>query len=404
MMFLEYAIWGAWFVVLGQYLNTLNFTGKQIGSIYATMSLGGIISPIFFGAVADRYIPAQYVMGICHILGALLLFTMAQIRKPWPFFWVTLAYAMAYAPTMALSNAVAFAHIPDAQRDFPTIRVLGTIGWIAANLFLKVLLKPGESVNNRPLLLAAVLSAGLGFYSFFLPETKPNPEASALPFLDALALFKEPSFAVFFTISFLITIALAFYYSFTSLYLEQRVRVRPDNVGPLMTIGQWMEIFFLAGIPWIIMTQGGSDWQLEMKFGLGWFLDQFGMKAILIMGMAAWAIRYGIFALSRPFPLVILGLALHGICFDFFFAAGFIHIEKSAPAFRSSGQALYETLTFGLGMYLGTEASGWVNQWFTREVLDPATGNKERQTNWTYFWLVPCIGVIICLALFVILF
>lgn len=383
--FLEFAIWGAWFVVLGQYLFALKFSGKQIGSIYATMSLGSIFSPMLVAALADSYIASEQVMGVLHLAGAGLLFWMAHILTPRKFYWVTLAYALVYGPTMAIANAIVFANVPDAARDFPTIRVLGTIGWIAANLSLKFLLKPDQPVNNRPLLLAAGLSAILGVYSFFLPHTPPDANARPFPFLDALKLFNEPSFAVFFTIAFVITIALAFYYSFTSLYLEQQVRVRPDNVGPLMTIGQWMEIIFLLALPW--------------------FLKSMDIKWVMVIGMAAWGLRYGIFALGRPFGLIVLGLALHGICFDFFFAAGMIHVEKSSPeGIRNSAQALFLTLTYGLGMYLGTEASGWVNQWCTTETLDPETQQKVRVTDWTKFWLVPCIGVIVSLVLFVVLF
>lgn len=385
MNFLEFAVWGAWFVVLGQYLNALNFTGRQIGSIYATMSLGSIFSPIFFGAVADRYFASEWVMAVLHLAGAGLLYWMAHIRQPRKFYWVTLAYALVYSPTLSISNAIIFANIPDAARDFPTIRVLGTIGWIAANLILLVLLKPGAPVNNRPLLLAALLSAGLGLFSLFLPHTPPSEKASPFPFLDALKLLEQTNFAVFFGISFLITIALAFYYSFTSLFLEQRVGVQPGNVGPLMTIGQWMEIVFLLALPW--------------------FLATFGMRWVLVMGMAAWGLRYAIFTVGRPFPLVLLGLALHGICFDFFFAAGFIYVEQTAPAeIRNSGQALFGALTYGLGMYLGTEASGWINQMFTREAIDPATGKTVKVTDWAKFWLVPCVGVLVSLALFLILF
>jgi nucleoside transporter len=405
MNFLQFAIWGAWFVVLGQYLHALKFTGKQIGSIYATMSLGSILTPVFIGGVADRYFASQWLMVILHLVGACLLLWMAHIRTFGKFYIVALIYALVYSPTLSLSNGIIFAHIEDRTRDFPTIRVLGTIGWIAANLSLKVLLKPGEPVNNRPLLLAAVLSGILGLFSFFLPDTPPSAQASMFPFVDALKLLGESSFAVFFTISFLITIALAFYYSFTSLFLEQKVHVRPGNVGPLMTIGQWMEIFFLAGFPWITALSLTQWPEIGLYFGLEWFLKSLGMKWVLVLGMAAWGIRYGIFALGRPFPLIVLGLALHGICFDFFFAAGFIYVDQTAPeAIRQSGQALFGALTYGLGMYLGTEASGWVNQWCTKEVLDSSTQQKVMVTDWTKFWLVPCIGVVISLAFFVLLF
>ncbi len=385
MNFLEYAVWGAWFVVLGQYLNSLKFTGKQIGSIYATMSLGAIFSPMIVGAVADRYFAGEYVMAVSHLIGAGLLFAMAGARTPGKFYVLALIYALVYSPTMSVSNAVIFANIPDGQRDFPTIRVLGTIGWIAANLSLKWILKPGEPVNNRPLLLASALSAVLGAFSLLLPHTPPSNKAEMFPFVEAIKLLNDKSFAVFFGISFLITIALAFYYSFTSLYLEQKIKVQPGNVGPLMTIGQWSEIVFLLALPW--------------------FLETFGMKAVLVVGMAAWGIRYAIFSAGGPFPLIVLGLALHGICFDFFFAAGFIYVDKTAPEeIRNSGQALFGSLTYGLGMYLGTEASGWINHYLTREIQDPATSHIVRVTDWRKFWMIPCLGVIISLALFLLLF
>jgi nucleoside transporter len=385
MNFLQFAIWGAWFVVLGQYLNALKFTGKQIGSIYATMSLGSIVTPIIVGAVADKYFPSEHVMAVSHIAGALLLFALAQVKTPGKFYLIALLYALVYSPTLSVSNAIIFTHIPDPQRDFTTIRVLGTIGWIAANLFLKVLLKPGEPVNNRPILLASALSALLGFYSFVLPHTPPKATTDLFPFRAALDLLNDQSFAVFFGISFLITIALAFYYGFTSLYLEQQIKVRPGNVGPLMTIGQWSEIIFLLSLPW--------------------FLDHLGMKGVFVVGMAAWGVRYAIFSAGGPFPLILLGLALHGICFDFFFAAGFIYVDKTAPReIVNSGQALFGSLTYGLGMYLGTEASGWVNHLFTRETTDPATGEIVRSTDWRKFWLLPCLGVLLSLALFAGLF
>src|SRR5262249_19795288 len=192
-----------------------------------------------------------------------------------------------------------------------------------------------QPVNNRPILLAASLSLVLGVFSFFLPHTPPKAAKSEIPFLKAIDLLQDPSFAVFFGVSFLITIALAFYYSFTALYLESEIKVRPENVGPTMTIGQWVEIIFMFTLPW--------------------FLKELGMKWVLALGMAAWGLRYALFALRGPFPLILLGIALHGICFDFFFAAGFIHVQNTAPPeILASGQSLFWVLTYGLGMWLCT--------------------------------------------------
>jgi MFS family permease len=535
--FLQFAVWGAWYVVLGNYLNSLQFSRKEIGRVYATIPLGAIISPLFVGAIADRYFASEQLMGALHIVGGLLLAWLAYIRTPSLFFWVTFVYALVYTPTLSLSNAVVFANVPSSL-DFPAIRVLGTIGWIAAGLSLRLFIKPGQQVNNRPLLLGAVLSMVLGVYSFFLPHTPPLASGSgaeanavmgvtleltdggngytsaptlqikggggtgasakaevqdgkvtkvemtdpgrgytsvpevtvtgagsgakikpslqivavevlnggsgyqatkmisvigegggaalkaklsdkgavtaidlekdvktgaplggsgfkeppklkfpepAIPFLDALELLKTASGAVFFGVSCLISIALAFYYAFTAVYLEQALGVKPQNVGPLMTIGQWVEIFFMLS--------------------LGWFVGHWGMRNVLIIGMAAWAIRYGIFAAVPPLGLAIIGVALHGICFDFFLAAGMMHTANIASAeIRASAQSLFGVMTYGVGMYLGSEIGGRLNQHYTRDVVDPQTGQTTKVTDWRRFWLVPCIGAFVCLVLFVIFF
>ena len=222
----------------------------------------------------------------------------------------------------------------------------------------------------------------LGVFSFWLPHTPPHEDAS--PF-DAFALLIDPSFAVFFGVSFLIAMAASFYFGFVAIFLEKKVGVRSDNVGPLTTIGQWVE--------------------LGVMFTVGWSLDHLGMKWVLAIGMAAWGVRFGFFALGKPLLLVALGVAMHGLCFDYFFAAGFIHVDQAAPkAIAASAQGLFGVVTYGLGMYLGTEASGWLNQRLTREVVNPATGTSERITDWRTFWLIPAVTILIAVALFVVLF
>jgi nucleoside transporter len=385
MMFLEFAIWGAWYVVLGNYLNVLGFSRKDIGRIYSTMPIGAIIAPMFIGAIADRYFAAEHVMAVSHLIGGCLLLWMARIRTPREFFWVSLAYAIAYSPTLSLVNTIVFRNVPDTNQ-FPELRVLGTIGWIVAGMSLRLLIKPGQPMNNRPILLAAVLSFVLGGLSFALPHTPPTPDASGeIPFLKAMEMFNDRAAAIFFVGSLIIAMAMAIYFAFAALYLEQGVKVKPENVGPVMTIGQWVEIFFLIT--------------------LSWFIREWGMKVVLLIGMAAWATRFGIFAARPPFPLIAVAVGLHGICFDFFFAAGMIHTQNIAPAgITASAQSLYGVLVYGLGMWLGTEGSGWLNQYFTRETIDPATGQVTRETNWTKFWLVPFIAVTIALVAFLILF
>lgn len=376
MMLLEFAVWGAWFVVLGQYLGKgLGFTGTQIGSIYGTMALGAIFSMMVAGQLADRLMASEYLMAIFHLAGAGLLYAMSQVHSFGGLWWTAFAYALVYNPTLALSNAIAFANVPDSTRDFPSLRVLGTIGWIAASSAVDFLLPAGSDATNRPLLLAAGLSAGLGVFSFFLPHTPPSgKKGGGIPFVRALGLLRDPGFAVFFGLSFAITIALAFYYGFANVYLGD---VGVQKIAATMSLGQWSEIGFMLCLPFA--------------------LKRFGMKWVLAIGMTAWAVRYGCFALASggsPFALILLGVALHGVCFDFFLAAGFIHTDNKAPAsIRGSAQALFTFLVYGVGMWIGNELSG--------RVVDHFTVDKVR--NWKAIWMVPSAGAAFCLVLFLLL-
>jgi nucleoside transporter len=388
--------------------KTLNFSGAWRGGIYGTMALGTIFAPMIVGQIADRYFASEKLMGVLHLVGAGLLVAMAQMTEPLPFFVVALLYALVYSPTLVLSNSITFAHVPDGARDFPSIRVMGTIGWIVANLIVGSFLtfyiaKPDET--NWPLWLAAGLSLVLGVHSFFLPHTPPAGKAGdAFPALRAVELLRSPSFAVFFGVSFVITIVLAFYYGFTGNYLNDAILqgkpgaldlVLGDRTYPLalsvatiMTLGQFAEMILLPFLPF--------------------FLKRFGMKWVLAIGMAAWGVRYLLFSLgARPLDdpwavapwVVVLSLALHGVCFDFFFAAGFIHVDNEAPReIRASGQALFTFLTYGLGMWLGNVISGYVVDFYT-------SGPKEKPVfDWFWIWLWPSIGVLLSLAVFVIFF
>lgn len=378
MMFLQFAVWGAWFVVLGNYLGHLKFSNTHIGTMYSLMPLGAIFSTLFVGQIADRYFSSERLMAVLHLAGAGLLYAMAQVQNPdhyMTLIGLTFVYSLLYNPTLALSNSIAFSHIPSGERDFPGIRVLGTIGWIAVGLIVGQVLSTPEKPayhTNLPLLLAAGLSAALGLFSFALPHTPPTGKAGdAIPFIKALGLLKEPSFAVFFGVSFIITIVLAFYYSFTGKFLETGAGVK--DVASTMSIGQFAEMLLLPFLPW--------------------FLKRFGMKSVLALGMLCWGVRYLMFAAGSPFALVLIGVALHGICFDFFFAAGFIHVDNTAPKdIRASGQALFSFLTYGVGMYLGSVLSGYVAEAYT---------NKETGvTDWQGFWIVPAAGVIASLLIF----
>lgn len=395
MMFLQFAIWGAWFVVFYPYLVGKGFTDEQAGALIGNMALGAIISTLVAGYIADRFISSEKLMAVCHLLGAGLLYWMAKIQNPdefWLLFGVSLVYALLYNPTLALVNSISFTHIPDATRDFPGIRVLGTLGWIAVGFLIDFLFisesvgadgtvtEIPASASNGPLLMAAILSGVLGVYSFFLPHTPPSGKPTdAIPFVKALGLFRDFSFAVFFTVSFIITIVLAFYYASTSNFLEKAAGV--TRTGSTMLIGQVAELLLLPLLPI--------------------FLWRMGMKWVLALGMLCWGIRYALFSQGGPdgFPyaMVIIGVALHGICFDFFFAAGFIHVDNEAPRdIRASGQALFGFLTYGVGMWIGSLLAGRLAKVFTNE----ATG----AIDWETFWLVPSGGVLISLLIFVIFF
>lgn len=386
MMFLQFAVWGSWFVVFFPYLMGLKFTGKEAGALMGNTALGAIFSTIFAGYVADRYINSERFMGLCHLLGAGFLYLIATTQDPGQFntlFALTFGYALLYNPTLVLANSITFRHVPDGQRDFPGIRVMGTLGWIGAGFAIDfVFAQDGKTAadSNGPLLLAAGLSAVLGVFSFLLPKTPPTAKAGdAIPFVKALGLFKDPSFAVFFLVSLAITVVLAFYYTVTGQFLKAACGV--ENIGSTMLIGQVCETVFLPLLPL--------------------FLWRIGMKGVLILGMACWGLRYLLFANAGSegfaFALAIAGVALHGFCFDFFFAAGFIHCDNEAPKdIRASAQALFSFLTYGIGMWLGSVLSGIL--------LDRYTDPSTKAVDWNGFWMVPSIGVFICLAVFVVFF
>ena len=385
MMFLQFAIWGSWFVVFFPYLRGLNFTGEQAGALVGNMALGAIFSTIFAGYIADRLMSSEKLMALCHLVGAGLLYLIAQVQEPgqyWTLYLLTLTYALLYNPTLVLANSITFHHVPDGQRDFPGIRVLGTLGWIAVGFGIDILFKKDgqtASSTNGPLLLAAGLSAFLGVYSFFLPHTPPKGEAEGIPFVKALGLFKDFSFAVFFTVSLIITVVLAFYYTVTSDFLQKQCGVQ--NIGSTMLIGQVCETIFLPLLPL--------------------FLLRLGMKWVLALGMFCWGLRYFLFANAGPegvgFALAIAGVALHGFCFDFFFAAGFIHCDNEAPKdIRASAQALFSFLTYGVGMWLGSVICG--------VLVDRYTDPETKVVDWSNFWLVPSVGVLACLVVFVLFF
>ncbi|MCA9194640.1 MAG: MFS transporter [Planctomycetales bacterium] len=386
--FLEFAIWGAWYVVLGNLLNSRGFTRQEIGRIYATMPIGSMVSMLVIGPLVDKYLPAELVLGVSHLLGAALLMLMARADNPRPFYWFAFLYALAYSPTLNLVNAVVFAQGGDVADNFPWVRVWGTIGWIVAGLSHALLIRKGEPVNERPLLLAAVLSLVLGVFAFSLP---PAPEVQ--PVADAgQAVATETGAAqavvdlltqhpVFFLVTFVAAMAMGLYFAFAALFIEKR-GVPSKVVGPVMTIGQWIEIFFMFSLTWFLGDKNAN------------------MNWVLLTGILAWSIRFGLFAIGNPIPLVLVGIAIHGICFDFFFAAGMMNANDIAPVgLTATAQSLYGFLVYGLGMYLGSEGAGWLNQKFSH-IESGRDGVHEVVTDWKRFWGIPCIIVSVSAALF----
>jgi nucleoside transporter len=376
-MFLQYFIWGAWYVTLNTYLGEgLSFTGTQIGLSYGTFAIAAMISPFFVGLIADKFFSTEKVLGTLHILGAILLVISAQ-EKSFSWFYPTfLLYTLTYTPTMALSNSVSFHKMDDPGKEFPSIRVLGTIGWIVANNVIGFL-DYGSSVNQ--LYVAAIVSLLLGIYSFTLPHVPPKKEIHAsikeIIGLDALSLLKKRAFALLIIASVLTCIPLSFYFGFTASFLSD---IGMTYIPNKISMGQGAEILFLLILPF--------------------FLKKYGVKKVFIMGMSAWLLRYVLFAYGDTDSfawMIYVGILLHGVCYDFFFVTGQIYVDNEAPSYlKSSAQGMITFATYGLGMFIGT--------WFAGQTVDFYTTDGVR--NWTEIWIVPALIAAVVLALFIFIF
>lgn len=340
MMFLEYFVWGLWGVEIGGYMaGHLRFDGAEIGKVFSTTAIAAMLSPLLFGYAADRLFSSERLLGVLHLFGAGLLATAASATTSSTLFWVMLAYAICFMPTLALTNSISFANIKDSEKDFPLIRVFGTLSWIAAGLFVGFVLPKIEGLpRNSFIYLAAATSVLLGVYSFTLPHTPPKPAPAGGASDDRrgmLVLLREPSFLVFVIASFLICIPLSFYYIHANNFLAQIDAPYPTA---LQTVGQMSEVFFMAVMPWFIL--------------------RLGVKRMLAVGMLAWVLRYFLFG-TLSLPLVVLGLVLHGVCYDFFFVASQIYVDTKADVSqRASAQSFIAFVTLGLGMYVGAYVSG----------------------------------------------
>lgn len=374
MMFLQFFVWGTWYVTMGTYLFKVGFTGIEIGAAYSTINWGAIVSPFFVGIIADRFFSAQKVMAAIHLSGAVILFYLANITDPSVFFWTLLLYSLLYMPTLALANAICFHQMESPEKEFPSVRVLGTIGWIAAGLLLGFLKL--EDANTQ-FLMGAGSSVALGLYALSLPDTPPKGKKSRPSFadilgLDAAVMFRDKSFVIFTISSLLISIPLAFYYSFTNPFFNE---MGLENAAGKMTLGQVSEIVFLLLMPL--------------------FFVRLGVKKMILVGMIAWAIRYVLFVYGNAEELVwmyYLGIILHGVCYDFFFVTGQIYVDNAAPKhLQASAQGLITLLTYGLGMLIGSWASGWY--------VDLNTLG-DGSHDWTVIWWMPAIMAIVVALLF----
>lgn len=383
MMFLEYFIWGAWYVTVGTWLSAgLSFTGQQIGLVAGTTAIGAIVAPFFVGLIADKLYATEKVLALLHVVGGLLLFAASRQNGFAAIYALVLLYCLCYMPTLALTNSLSFRQMTDPKLEFGAIRVMGTLGWIVAGLLIGA--KKLEA-TAYPMQLAAVVSLFMGFYCLSLPHTPPLAKGSKLSVAslfpkEALSLLRERSMAVFAIASFLICIPLQFYYAFTNLFLN---KTGVANAAGKMTGGQMSELFCMLLIPW--------------------FFRRLGVKYMLAAGMLAWVLRYVFFAFGNPGQgvwMLWVGILLHGICYDFFFVTGQIYIDRKASlALRAAAQGLISFITYGVGMFVGSWLSGAVVEHYTHTAANGAVS-----FDWRSIWLVAAFSSVLVLIAFLLTF
>jgi nucleoside transporter len=383
MMFLQFFVWGSWYVTAGTFVPAMQWPNSTTSWVYSAGPIAALISPLFLGLIADRFFASQRVLALMHLLGGVVMLVLVpaaiDAKDATAFEWYVLLYMLCYMPTLGLSNTVAFSHITDPERQFPLARVFGTLGWIAA----VTLVSKGLEADTKPVMfeVAGYASVVLAALSWMLPHTPPPAAGKQVSLgetfgLGALELLRQPAFAVFLLCSFLICIPLAGYYGFGN----QFASTVWANPGFYVTFGQWAEVVFMLVMPACFA--------------------RLGVKWMLAVGMLAWVVRYGLFSAAAgstpPIAWMVLGgILLHGICYDFFFVTGQIHVDRRArPEIRGQAQSMLVLVTQGLGMLIGAQAMGWI--------VDRNTNGETR--DWATIWLFPCVGALAILVVFVLLF
>jgi len=393
-MFLEFFIWGSWFVTLGTFLgNTLKASGLEISNVFSTQSWGAIIAPFIIGMIADRYFNAERILGILHLIGAFLMWQLYNSDSIANFFPYVLGYMILYMPTLSLVNSISFRQMKNPEKEFSVIRMFGTIGWIVAGLSISYLFKWDseagiqEGLLKNTFLMAAVASLILGLFSFILPKTPPakveagqgKESISNMLGFDAIKLLKDRNFFIFFVCSILICIPLAFYYQYANPFLTE---IGLENATGKMTIGQISEALCLLLLPV--------------------FFTRFGFKNTILLGMLCWVLRYLLFAFGDAGELtfmLLLGIALHGICYDFFFVSGQIYTDsKAGKEYKSAAQGLITLATYGVGQLIGFWVAGYVSDMY----VDLKATNLPQ--FWNQLWIVPAVIAFVVFVIFLIFF
>ncbi|MBI3831879.1 MAG: MFS transporter [Planctomycetes bacterium] len=371
-MFLQFAVWGAWAPVLGNHLNHLGFQPEQIGMVYLTAALALMISPLIAGQIADRYFATQKFLGISFILSGVFFYLASTVSEYSQVWWMALLAMLFFGPTLGLANSLCFHHLQDARKDFPIVRLFGTLGWIVAGFILSAWLKLTDRPIGDCLILGALFSILNGLYCFTLPNTPPKAEAAEkFAVGKVLAMLKDPSFALFSFIAFVLLVFATFYYNFSGIYFEDGLGLTKDQVPLVLLSGQVMEILTM--------------------FILAYMLRKWGTRFTITIGILAWGLRFFMFSLVEPRELVLASQIIHGVCFAFAVAASMLYVESiCAPDVRGSMQAFLAWITYGLGMFVGSIFSG--------KLLGAVKG------NWHEFWQIPALGCVAAAVLFAIFF